>query len=146
MRKYILLGFTLLLASCAANNSGVYTQSVKSWQGGNASSLLAVWGKPNTTSVGPGGNTVYVYKRQNYTVVNNNYAPQIGVNGRTNGTPVITAMPNVNTPWNRALSTYCLAMFTAAPGGKIVDTNIQGANCYISKSEAASLANPKGKA
>lgn len=142
MRLLTCLGFSLLLAGCAASSSGYYTQSVQSWRGGNAKDLVKVWGTPNSTMADAGGGMVYVYKRQNFYNSNSIYAPSIGVNSVT-GTPVITAMPNVNTPWNRGLSAYCLATFTANAEGQIVDTFIQGTNCYISESRAKALANPK---
>jgi hypothetical protein len=142
MRLLVSLGLTSLLAGCAASSSGYYTQTVNSWRGGSVNNLLSTWGKPYSSMVVPGGNTVYVYKRQSFYHANATYSPSVGVSSRTNGTAVITALPNVNTPLNSELSAYCLATFTANSKGQIIDTDIQGTNCYLSNSNAKALANP----
>lgn len=144
MRKTILIGCSLLLAACAGANS-TYTDAIKSWQGGNARDLVAAWGKPNTQSTIANGNTTYIYKHPVYTASDTRYSPQIGVNERTNAVPIITGMPNVHSPNNHTLTTYCIAIFTAAPGGKIINTAYEGSTCHIGKSETYSLTNPKRK-
>ncbi|HTM63118.1 MAG TPA: hypothetical protein VL360_01300 [Gammaproteobacteria bacterium] len=144
MRLLILSGLSFILAGCATGSSAYYTQSVQSWRGGNISDLTNIWGRPDTIMPGSTGNTVYVYKRQSFVSTNSSYSPSIGVNTRNGGIPVITSTPNINTPWNRGFSTYCLAVFTSNSKGKIINTEIQGTNCYISETKARGLMNPKG--
>lgn len=143
VRLLAYLATTLLLAGCAASSSGYYTQSIKSWRGGNIKELVKVWGNPYSTMTNLNGNTVYVYKRQSSYRANTNYSPSIGLSSRMGGVPVITSMPDVNAPWNHRLTSYCLASFIANQQGLIIDTDIQGTNCYISQSNATALKNPK---
>lgn len=143
MRLFTLLTLSAALAGCAAGSSGYYTQSVESWRGGKVSDLVNAWGKPYNTMSGPNGNTNYVYKRQSFSRTNNNYSPSIGVHPRNGGISVVTSTPNAQAPMNQSFGAYCLTVFTSTPKGKIVDTNIQGTNCYISQSAAERLANPK---
>lgn len=144
MRKTVLIGCSLLLTACAGSNS-TYTDAINSWQGGNARDLVAAWGKPNTQSTTPNGTTTYIYRHQVNTASDTRYSPSIGLNARTNAVPIITEMPNVNSPNNHTLTTYCIAIFTAAPGGKIIHTAYEGSNCHIGKSDTDSLTNSKRK-
>lgn len=138
MRLLAYLLFSLLLAGCAAGSSGYYTQSVQSWRGSNVSEMMKVWGQPSAL-LQDGGNVSYVYKQQSFTSTNATYSPSVGVN-RDGGVAIVTATPNINTPWNRGFATYCLTVFTATPQGKIIDTKVQGSNCYVSQSKADRLA------
>jgi hypothetical protein len=142
MRLLVLLGLSAAIAGCATGSSSYYTQSVQSWRGGNISDLARVWGRPNQVMAGSGGNINYLYKRQSFASTNANYSPSVGIHARNGGASVVTSTPNINTPWNRGFAPYCLAVFTATPKGKIIDTEIQGTNCYISQSGAQRLMRP----
>ena len=63
MRLLVSLLFSVVLAGCAANARGYYTQSVQSWRGSNVSDMVKVWGQPSTV-VQNGGSISYVYKQQ----------------------------------------------------------------------------------
>lgn len=141
MRLLVCLLISLILASCSAGSRGYYTQSVQSWRGGNVTQLTQAWGPPSMTMQN-GANINYVYKQQSFYSSNATYSPSIGVD-RDGRAAVVTTNPTINTPWNRGFAAYCLTVFTATPQGKIVDTNIQGSNCYVSQSKALGLANPK---
>lgn len=142
MRAAILLGLSVILTGCASGSSAYYTQSVQSWRGGTVKDLFSVWGRPDEIMPGPGGKTIFVYKRQGFVNTNTNYSPSIGVRPK-NGATIVTSTPNARTPWNKGFTAYCISTFTANPTGKVVDTEIEGTNCYISQSGAARLANPR---
>ncbi len=145
MRLLISLGLSLLLAGCAASSSGYYTQSAQSWRGGSATDLINSWGKPTTTIKTADGKTVYTYRHESYESATTTYSPSIGVTnrGRSNSIPVMTAMPNANSPMNRGLMTYCQITLTANAKGVIVATATEGNSCNNITRHDKALANPK---
>ncbi len=138
MRKSILIGCSLLLSACASTSNN-YTDAITSWRGSSASDLVAAWGKPNIQSTLANGNTIYIYKRTVNIASDIRYSPSIGVDARTNASPIITGMPNVHSPNNHTLTTYCTATFTASRSGKIISADYEGSNCNISKPETRML-------
>lgn len=144
MRKSILIGCSLMLAACAGSNSN-YSDAIKSWEGGSAHELVAAWGKPNIQSTLANGNTTYIYKHTITTATDTEYSPRIGVDARTNATPIITGMPNVNSPNKQTLTTSCTATFTASRSGKIISADYDGSSCNIGRGNARTLINTKRK-
>lgn len=143
--RWLTLGCSLLLASCAASSSGYYTQSVQSWRGGNARDLARVWGAPSEVTPDRGGNTLYIYKRQGVIPTNPTYSPRIGISPQDRSAAIITATPNIHTPENPGLITSCVTTFTANPQGSIIDTSVEGTHCSNNRDDAQSLANPARK-
>ena len=140
MRLFAAVGLTLLVSGCTANSSGHYTQSVESWRGSNTKYLTSIWGAPYQIMPLSGGNKLFVFKRQGAKFSQPTFAPSIGID-RTRGTSIITALPDSHANNNHLPPTHCLTLFTANAQGTILDTDIQGANCYINESDANALAN-----
>lgn len=142
MRLITCLVFAILLTSCSIGSSGYYTQSVNSWRGGNIKDLTTIWGHPHDIIKTRGGDTILIYKKQSFVSTNAAFPPNISVHPRNGGAPIVAFTPTINTNWNRGFAAYCFTIFTATSAGKIVDTAIQGSNCYMSQSQAKQLNNP----
>ena len=134
--RFIILGFAILLSSCATTTNNYYSSTIQTWQGASSQDLVAIWGQPDIKAVGPSGYTVYVYKTVGYRA---NYAatsPQIGVNFAEGGKPIIVSQPNLAPNTNRGMALLCTTLFTANPKGIIVESKAQGAGCYANTSFA----------
>jgi hypothetical protein len=143
--RWLTLGCSLLLASCAASSSGYYTQSVQSWRGGNTRDLARVWGAPSEVLPGRNGHTLYIYKRQSVIAANPTFSPSIGISPQDRGATIIAATPNIHTPESRGLTASCVTTFTANPAGRIIDTSVEGIHCSNNRDDTQSLANPARK-
>lgn len=147
MRHFIIFSLTtLLLVGCAHTTSSHYTQTVQSWRGGNAKTLLKTWGRPDSVSMAQNGDTVYFYNTRSYS----NYASQVSPMNRmrtnSNGQLSMTnSTANTTSPWNRGtMSMHCTAAFIVNKQGKIADIQTKGTACYGSETFAKRLKNPQG--
>lgn len=137
-----IFGLTILLAGCATTMNNYYQQTVQSWRGGSVNQLVKQWGRPDRVATGPKGNTLYVYETQNYRTVSGPTYPAVGVHVGSDGRPVMTTSPATNMAWNRgSMSISCVAAFETDPSGKILNTEVQGSNCYGGESFAKRLSN-----
>lgn len=59
MKKLIVISLLFLLAGC--QTEAKFKQSMNSWIGSDAQSLVNQWGYPASTMTAPNGNEVYVY-------------------------------------------------------------------------------------
>src|SRR3990167_9667335 len=135
---HYLLNFALviLLTSCTSMKDNYYTQTVQSWQGGRISDLVKKWGTPDNKIIGPNGNTVYLYKTENYQAFASSASPAIGVNFNAKGKPIVTATPSTNFSWNRGMTLACVTLFIANRNNMIIDTQTEGRKCHGSKAFA----------
>ena len=143
MRILISIGFIILLSSCATTTTNYYSQTVQGWRGGNAQTLVSVWGTPDSRTAGPNGTIIYTYKTENYRANTGRYSPSVGVSFTRGGAPAMTTQPSTNFSIDRGLSLSCTTMFVVDRNGKIVDTQSQGNNCNGSASFSRSKGNPK---
>ena len=142
MLRIIISVLVIFLTSCAGNSGGHYTQTIQSWRGASASSLIRVWGNPDEKITERSGKSLFIYTKESFSAEQKLYSPAIGVSG-TKDRPVIIETNNINEIWNKNLALKCTVMFIANPNGVITHTKIIGQNCFIKDSLARSLANPK---
>lgn len=136
--SFITLFLLLFLTSCASTTNH-YTQMVASWRGGDARDLIERWGEPDNKLVASNGDSLYVYKTKSYKKKPNRIGSNIDVVLGDQDKPMIVAMPNINTTWNRGGTSFsCIAAFKADKTGKIMGTQTYGSGCYL----ASSMGNP----
>jgi hypothetical protein len=146
MRFIVGLSLIILLSSCATTTTNYYQQTVQSWHGGDANTLIKRWGAPDRRTIGPDGNSLYLYQTQSYRNLNTPSSPSIGVNFNAEGHAVMTTTPNTNMAWNRGAMSYsCVTAFEVAKNGTILNTSIQGSSCYGNESFASRMKNPMAK-
>lgn len=139
MRFLMGICLIMLLVSCTNSTENYYTPTVKSWRGAHLTTLLKTWGYPDKKINRQDQHTFYVY----YTESNYHYpapsSPGIGLNIGARGLPVVTT-PNTNMTWNRGnKALVCLTIFEVLPNGKIIDTQIQGDQCYMNEKMAKKM-------
>ena len=120
-----------LLSACTAT-AHHYTSTINSWRGADLHSLVNTWGVPDKKIVTPTGHILFVYYIQSYQNYAGPSSPSIGVHVNSTGSPVMTVTPNTNMAWNRGnMSLMCTAIFDATSTGYIINTQLQGHNCYV---------------
>jgi hypothetical protein len=140
--RILLLGFTILLVSCAATTN-YYPETVQSWKGGNANALVKRWGTPDERLNGPKGSAVLVYKTQTMRNYNAPASPSIGVSVAPDGRPIMTTATNVNNTWNRnGVSLTCVTAFQVNAKGTILSSVSKGTGCYGSQQFVSRMGNP----
>lgn len=142
MRSIIILGFTILLFSCASTMNNYYPQTVSSWQGGNVKDLIARWGVPYMSMTGPTGNKILGYQSNTFGGNNPTTTPPVAVTYDSKGKPVIVSQPNTAINWTRGPGFNCVAIFEANAAGTIVSTQSQGNGCFGGKGFARKMSNP----
>jgi len=65
MRLLVSFGLIILLSGCASLTNS-YTNTIQSWRGAKATSLVSRWGRPDIKVVGQSGNTFYIYRSKTY--------------------------------------------------------------------------------
>lgn len=146
MRHFITISLsTLLLVSCAYKSSSQYAQTVQSWRGGSAKTLVKTWGRPDSVAKTAGGETVYFYNTRSYAHTPTQMSAGVGMHINQDGRPTLNR-PTANTtsPWSRgSITQVCTAAFIADQHGKITDIQTKGSSCYGSDTFAKRLSNPK---
>lgn len=143
MRLLIGCGTIILLSGCASLTNS-YTDTVQSWRGGSASTLIKRWGKPDIKLVGQSGNTFYIYRSKVYPKMTSYNGPQVGVNTSSKGHPVITMAPPASfTSMTSNTPLYCVAAFEVTAKGQIVGAETKGSGCYGSTEFEQRMRNPQ---
>lgn len=146
IRQAMTFGFIALLASCTIPSAHHYTTTVESWRGGNSSTLLKSWGKPDKKMTTLNGNTVLVYKTITYQSDTSPSSPGIGVSYTPGGSPVLTTAPSPRTSWPyKGASYFCIVAFEVNKQNTIVNTQIQGNHCFGGARFVHSMRNPDGQ-
>jgi hypothetical protein len=141
MRKIaFLLLCSFVMAACASTEN--YRLAVSSWQGGDAQTLVHVWGYPDHIQRAPDGNRLYVYRvseRGRNPVYTSPGMTQVRT-GKQGETLV------VNTPPLRSGGgTYhyvCTTWFEVSEQGTIVNTSFRGNDCTGASAFVHTHANP----
>ena len=121
MRYLILLGLVILLVNCAKTND-YYTKSAQTFEGKSAQFLLEQWGPPDSKTT-ENGNTVYLYKTEQYRAPDAVFSPAVGINPK--GGPLLVSAPHLES----GISLICFTAFIVNKQGVIIDTRVQGNGC-----------------
>lgn len=118
----ILLSILLFVVFIHPVNA-VTTESKTGWIGHTAEELTKTMGKPNATTYGHNGNTIYIYNIQ----TSPSYRPSVTMNTTMimSGHPVGFNVPRVN---NNNSFARCIARFEVDKKGEIVSLHKEG-NC-----------------
>lgn len=142
MRQAIIISLTFLIMGCSSMTTNHYTQTVQSWRGGNANTLVKTWGKPDKIAQTRTGDIVYFYNTRSYSNNSRQTSPAIGVSVSREGRPILANNSPTNTWYRGSVTQTCTAAFVTNKQGKIIDTQTNGAGCFGSANFSKRLTNP----
>jgi len=121
--RFFLSGLLILLSGCTTTTN-YYHPMVQSWRGGQRTALLETWGQPDHTLTTSRGHPLYIYEARENSHFPYRLAHLIGIRDETT--------PN------------CSALFEIGHNGRVIDSDMQGTECYASQSFAKIMSNPEG--
>jgi hypothetical protein len=111
-----------------------YSNTVASWDGASAASLIQAWGPADQVIPGQHGTKYLIYKSTGYSAMDGRASPAIGINMSAKGRPVIVTTPNTNSAINRGtLTLNCITIFEVNAKNTIIHTEYKGNGCRTSQ-------------